>query len=102
MKKLVRHPTLKEFTPGRGYTRQDWDEVSDNPEWTAEDFAKAKPLAEVLPDLAAAIRRARGAQKAPTKVQVTLRLDPDVVAKFRAGGKGWQSRINDTLKKAMG
>jgi uncharacterized protein (DUF4415 family) len=33
---------------------------------------------------------------------VTLRLDPDVVEKFRATGKGWQSRINAELRKALG
>jgi uncharacterized protein (DUF4415 family) len=31
------------------------------------------------------------------KILVTLRLDPAVVAAFKAGGPGWQSRINDTL-----
>ena len=33
-----------------------------------------------------------------TKTQVTLRLDADVVDKFRASGDGWQTRINDALK----
>ena len=37
-----------------------------------------------------------------TKRQVTLRLDPDVVERFRATGKGWQSRINAELRKALG
>ena len=36
------------------------------------------------------------------KKQVTLRLDPDVLEKFRATGKGWQSRINAELRKALG
>ncbi len=36
------------------------------------------------------------------KQQVTLRLDPDVIEKFRATGKGWQSRINAELRKALG
>jgi hypothetical protein len=36
------------------------------------------------------------------KKQVTLRLDPDVIEKFRATGKGWQSRINAELRKALG
>ena len=36
------------------------------------------------------------------KRQVTLRLDPDVIEKFRATGKGWQSRINAELRKALG
>jgi uncharacterized protein (DUF4415 family) len=71
----------------------------ENPEWTAEDFAAAKPFAEVFPDLAAKeiARRGRGPQKAPTKQLISLRLDVDVVQKFRATGKGWQARMNATL-----
>ena len=34
-----------------------------------------------------------------TKTQVTLRLDVEVVEKFRATGDGWQTRINEALKK---
>ena len=33
-----------------------------------------------------------------TKTQITLRLDADVVAKFKASGSGWQTRINDALR----
>ena len=33
-----------------------------------------------------------------TKAQVTLRLDVDVLEKFKASGDGWQTRINDALK----
>ena len=33
-----------------------------------------------------------------SKTQVTLRLDVDVVEKFRASGDGWQTRINEALK----
>lgn len=78
-------------------------EDADNPEWTAEDFHKAKPFAEVFPELMESIRRSRGRPVADNpKKQVTLRLDSDVVAKFRAGGSGWQSRINDILRKAAG
>ncbi|HEX7853855.1 MAG TPA: BrnA antitoxin family protein [Sphingobium sp.] len=36
----------------------------------------------------------------PGKEQVTLRLDVDVLAKFRATGPGWQSRMNDALRQA--
>lgn len=45
-------------------------------------------------------QRVRGLQVAPVKRQVTLRLDPDVLAKFRATGRGWQTRINDALRAA--
>ena len=58
------------------------------PEWQAK-FAKAP------------VRRGRP-KLDETKVSTTLRLDPDVVAAFRAGGPGWQSRINDALRKAAG
>jgi uncharacterized protein (DUF4415 family) len=46
----------------------------------------------------AELRRHRGPQKAPTKVLTALRLSPDVVAFFKATGKGWQTRIDDALK----
>jgi uncharacterized protein (DUF4415 family) len=71
----------------------------ENPEWTEEDFAASKPFAEVFPDLAAKeiARRRRGPQKTPTKQQISLRLDVDVLEKFRATGKGWQARMNATL-----
>ena len=90
-----------EFKPGRGYSREDWDAVSDNPEWTEEDFALARPFAEVFPELAASIRRGRPPVDNPKK-QVTLRIDADVVERFRAGGPGWQSRMNEALRKAAG
>jgi uncharacterized protein (DUF4415 family) len=32
---------------------------------------------------------------------VSLRLDPDVIEAFRAGGSGWQSRINAALRKHL-
>jgi uncharacterized protein (DUF4415 family) len=90
-----------EFQEGRGYSKEDWDEVSDNPEWTEDDFKNARPFAEVFPDLAESIRRARGrpAIEAP-KRQISLRLDPDVIDAFKATGKGWQGRINAALRKA--
>jgi uncharacterized protein (DUF4415 family) len=74
----------------------------ENPEWTAEDFARAKSPHEVLsPRVLSAFKRTRGPQKNPTKIPVSLRLSADVVEHFRATGPGWQRRIDDTLKKAM-
>lgn len=92
-----------EFEPGRGYAKTDWDAVSDNPKWSKEDFRNARPFAETFPDLAESIRRARGRPALVNlKKQVTLRLDSDVIARFRADGPGWQSRINEALRKAAG
>ena len=90
------------FVPGRGYTREDWDAVSDNPEITDEQWAQARPLVEVMPDLVAAMERRRGSQRAPTKDLVSLRLDKDVLATLRAGGSGWQGRVNAMLRKGLG
>jgi uncharacterized protein (DUF4415 family) len=83
------------------YTQEDWDEVADNPEWTEEDFDKARPLAEVLPELAESWRRTHKAQKAPTKKLISLRLDRDVIEHFRAQGRGWQTRINEALRSLV-
>lgn len=82
------------------YTDEDLRDVLDSPEWTGEDFAKARPFSEVFPELAAS-RRTRGPQKAPKKQLISIRLDPGVIEHFKAGGPGWQSRINDTLRRAI-
>lgn len=71
----------------------------DNPEITQEQFAQARPFAEAFPDLAMKLRRARGPQKAPTKQLVSLRLDQDILERFKATGPGWQTRINDALRQ---
>ncbi len=95
---------LKEFTPGRGYTKEDWDEVSNTPELTDEELRQMKPFAEVFPEMAAKIDetlRVRGKQKAPTKEMISLRVDRDVLAAYRATGLGWQSRMNAALKAAL-
>lgn len=74
----------------------------DNPELTNEQLATLRPAAEVLPpNTMAALRRLRGPQKTPTKAQVTLRLDRDVLDHFKAGGRGWQTRLNETLRRAL-
>ncbi len=80
----------------------------DNPEWTPEDIAKARPAAEVLPGLIGAkaadelLRRGKGRPlKEDRKVNQTIRLDPDVLEAFRNEGKGWQSLINQVLRQNM-
>lgn len=75
---------------------------TENPEWTEDDFRLARPALEVLPkavvDAITAHRRGRGPQKSPTKELISLRVDRDVVAAFRASGSGWQARANDALR----
>jgi uncharacterized protein (DUF4415 family) len=81
-------------------------QIAEDPDdWvsTDEELAQSKPFAEVFPDLMESIRRARGRPPvAHPRKQVSLRLDPAIIDKFKAGGKGWQTRINDALRKAAG
>jgi uncharacterized protein (DUF4415 family) len=75
----------------------------ENPIWTEEAFEKAQPAQEVLPkEFFEGMKRARGQrgkQKAPTKQQVTLRLDPDIIDYFKSDKPdGWQTRLNQALK----
>jgi uncharacterized protein (DUF4415 family) len=79
--------------------------VLDPPEWTAEDFARARPLKEGMPDVYRALkadqaRRRRGAQQTPTKVAISVRLEPDALAAYRATGRGWQTRLGADISAA--
>jgi uncharacterized protein (DUF4415 family) len=44
----------------------------------------------------------RSANRDTTKRQVTLRLDADVIERFRASGPGWHGRVNAILRRALG
>jgi uncharacterized protein (DUF4415 family) len=73
---------------------------AENPEWTEEDFRRARPISE-FPELVEAMLRyrgQRGKQKAPTKELISLRVDRDVVEAYRATGRGWQARANEALR----
>ena len=72
----------------------------DNPEITDAQAAQARPFAEAFPELAASLRRSHGPQKAPPKQLVSLRVDSETVAAFKATGPGWQTRMNDALRTA--
>ena len=77
---------------------------NENPEWTKEDFARAVHfdppirLSDIDPAEFEKLMR-RGPQKAPTKIAVSLRLSPDVVKHFKDTGPGWQTRIDEALRK---
>ncbi len=80
-----------------------WTDPDDAPEWDDEDFQKAafKIGEQVLrPATGTFTKRGRPKLDKP-KTLVTLRLDPDVLDRLRQSGPGWQSRINDILKKAV-
>ncbi len=74
----------------------------DNPEWTKQDFAKARKGSEVFAELGIKAPRGRPRISNPKK-SVTLRLDNEVIELFKGDSpKGWQSRVNQALRKAVG
>lgn len=65
-----------------------------------EDFKHFIPFDQLPADLKKTLSASnrRGAQKAPKKTMVAIRLDETIVQHFRAQGRGWQTRLNDILK----
>lgn len=76
----------------------------DNPEWTEEDFARAVGP-EALSDIELAAfpnTKVRGRPRAASpKVQISIRLEPDVLAGLREQGPGWQKLANDMLREGL-
>ena len=73
----------------------------DNPEITNAQIAGRQTFADAFPDLAESLKRSRGRPKlANAKEAVTLRLDPEIVERFKAGGDDWRSRMAKALKDA--
>ena len=80
-----------------------WTDPDDAPEWEDEDFQKAEfKIGDqvVRPATGTYAKRGRPRLDNPKQL-VTLRLDPDVLARLRESGPGWQSKVNEILKKAM-
>lgn len=76
----------------------------DAPPLSDAELAEFRPASEVLPQLlgqarADALMKRRGRPaSAITKAAISLRIDPDIVAAFKADGDGWQTRMNDALR----
>jgi uncharacterized protein (DUF4415 family) len=81
-------------TPRKSGADSTWVDPDDAPEWTQEQFERAD-----LYHGDKLIRRGRPPSDHP-KQALKLRIDADVVEYFRATGPGWQTRINDTLRRA--
>ena len=73
-----------------------WIDPDDAPKLTEDWFAGAE-----LRKGDKVIRRGRPPLPNAKKA-VSLRLDPDVVEWFRKTGTGWQTRINEELRKVAG
>jgi uncharacterized protein (DUF4415 family) len=77
-------------------TKAVWVDPDDAPELTQEWFDTADVY-----DGEKLISRGRPKSLAPKKA-ISLRIDPEVLDKFKAEGPGWQRRMNDALRKAVG
>ena len=75
------HSTVRDSDPDDApdLTRDGWP----------EKFAKAN------------VRRGRPPAAKP-KVSTTIRLSPEVIDYFKAGGRGWQTRIDEALRDWIG
>ena len=82
-----------------------WNDPDDDyVEWTEEMFRAAAVYkgGELIRPATGTLKSIGRPPSENPKKQVTLRLDPEVIEKFRATGRGWQSRINAELRKALG
>ena len=81
---MKRATTLQKPKGFRAKTRD-----PDNPPWSEGMLSPA------------VVKRGRGPQRKPTKVSTTIRLDADVLEYFRATGRGYQTQINNELRKVV-
>lgn len=78
----------------------DFDE---NPEWTEETFARAKPFKEMFPEQYASWKKNKGGRPPveTPKVHIGFRLAADVVQGVRATGPGYNARVERVLREAL-
>jgi len=62
----------------------------DNPEWGEADFARARPA-----------RPLNEVSQSSGTVEVTLKLDTEVVTYFQRQGTDWRARINEALRRTI-
>jgi uncharacterized protein (DUF4415 family) len=80
----------------------------ENPEWTNATFQRARPAHQKLPELvgdvaATRLLKPRGRPKSDnTRLAISLRLPPDTLARWKATGPGWQTRMAEVLSRAVG
>lgn len=68
--------------------------------WDGKDKEERPASAKELATGVEVYRRKRGRPAgSATKVQVAIRLDADLLVALRATGRGWQTRVNDTMRK---
>ncbi len=101
---LARDLTFKEIEAKFGHEVAVYAGIVRDPdafELDDEWFKSARPAIEVERGWVERWRRTRGKQEKPVKQRVSIRLDADVTEHFRSSGPGWQTRLNDTLRRAV-
>lgn len=80
-----------------------WVDPDDAPAWTPEVFARAEHRKgdTVIKEASGTLTRFGRPRLEQPKKQISLRIDQDILDRFREGGPGWQSRINEALRKAV-
>jgi uncharacterized protein (DUF4415 family) len=83
-------------------TKRAWVDPDDAPEWTKEQFERAEIAVggKVVRPAQGTLTRPRGRpKKVDAKVHLHIRLSPQVLGYFRSTGPGWQTRIDEVLRK---
>jgi len=83
-------------------SKRGWVDQDDAPEWSKEQFERAEIAlgGHVVGRARGTLTRPRGRpKKNDAKIHIHIRLSPQVLGYFRATGPGWQTRIDDILRK---
>jgi uncharacterized protein (DUF4415 family) len=67
----------------------------ENPEWTDEIFAQAKPMVDVDPEL---VKMSKLSICKNQKILLSIKYSPEVIEFFKSTGENWQSRIDEVLR----
>jgi uncharacterized protein (DUF4415 family) len=71
------------------------------PELTDEEIKQMRPASELFAEWGIPMPTPRGRPKAEQPKQpVTMRLDAEVLTRYKATGPGWQTRMGEVLAKA--
>lgn len=83
----------------REITPEEYQEI---PEWTGEQWDRAEIAigGKIVRPASGTLTKRGRPKKDDAKISVHLRLSPDVIRHFRARGPGWQTRIDEALRKA--
>lgn len=96
----IKYRKYEDVPEPKGFTKQDWDEVSDNPTITKEQIKTAKPFKEAFPELAESIAKSRGRPKSDDpKDAVTLRLSRSVLERWKRD-PDWRAKMVEALERA--